>query len=67
MDSLLDGLSLWVQMQFMLNQFPRDSKHASRLPRKDVPIFLKEFDERKFLFRIQPVAYVSNLGRLLRG
>jgi hypothetical protein len=67
MESLLDGLSLWVQMQFMLNQFPRDSKHASRLPCKDVPILLEVFDERKFLFRIQAVAYVSNLGRLLHG
>jgi hypothetical protein len=50
----------------MLNQFPRDSWHVSRLPCKDVPIFLEEFDEREFLFRIQTIAYVSNLGRFLR-
>jgi hypothetical protein len=50
----------------MLNQFPRNSKHVSRLPCEDVPIFLKEFDKRKFLFRIQIIAYVSNLRRLLR-
>jgi hypothetical protein len=30
-----------------------------------VPIFLEEFDEREFLFGIQGVAYVSNLGRFL--
>jgi hypothetical protein len=36
------------------------------LPCKDVPIFLEEFDEREFLFGIQIVAYVRNLGRLLR-
>jgi hypothetical protein len=49
----------------MVNQFPRNSRHSSRLPCKDVPIFLEEFDEHEFLFRIQIVAYVSNLGRLL--
>jgi hypothetical protein len=54
-------------MQFVLNQFPRNSKHVSRLPYEDVLIFLKEFDEREFLFGIQAVAYVSNLGRLLHG
>jgi hypothetical protein len=37
------------------------------LPCKDVPIFLEEFDEREFLFRIQTVAYVSHLGRFLHG
>jgi hypothetical protein len=63
---LLDGLGLWVHMEFMFNQFPRDSWHVSRLPCKDVPIFLEEFDEREFLFGTQCVAYVSNIGRLLR-
>jgi hypothetical protein len=53
-------------MKFVLKQFPRDSRHVSRLSCKDVPIFLEEFDEHEFLFRIQCVAYVSNLGRLLR-
>jgi hypothetical protein len=52
-------------MEFMLNQFPRDSRHVSRLPYKDVPIFLEEFDKHEFLFEIQGVAYVSNLGRFL--
>jgi hypothetical protein len=52
-------------MEFMLNQFPRDSCHVSRLPCKDVSIFLEEFDEHEFLFGIQGVAYVSNLGRFL--
>jgi hypothetical protein len=51
-ESLLDWLGLWVQMQFMLNQFPRNSRHVSRLPCEDVPIFLEEFDEREFLFGI---------------
>jgi hypothetical protein len=65
-ESLLDGLGLWVYMQFILNQFPRNSRHVSRLPCKDVPIFLEEFDEREFLFGIQIVAHMSNLERFLR-
>jgi hypothetical protein len=51
----------------MLNQFPRNSRHVSNLPCEDVPIFQEEFDEHEFLFGIQIVAYVSKLGRLLRG
>jgi hypothetical protein len=37
------------------------------LPYEDANIFLEEFDKREFLFGIQTIAYVSNLGRLLRG
>jgi hypothetical protein len=65
--SFLDGLGLQIQMTLVLNQFPRNSRHVSRLPCEDVPIFLKEFDEHIFLFRIQGVVNVSNLGRLLCG
>jgi hypothetical protein len=54
-------------MQFVLNQFPRNSRHVSRLSCEDVPIFLEKFDEREFLFVVQIIAYVSNLGRLLHG
>jgi hypothetical protein len=60
-ESLLDTLGLRVQMKFVLNQFPRNSSHVSRLPYEDVPILLKEFGEREFLFGIQGIAYVSNL------
>jgi hypothetical protein len=63
---LLDGLGEWVQMEFMLNQFPRDSWHVCRFPCKDVPIFLEEFDEHEFLFGIQVFAYMSSLGKFLR-
>jgi hypothetical protein len=58
---LFDGLGEWVQMEFVLNQFLRDSWHVSRLPCEDVPIFLEEFDMREFLFGIKGVAYVRNL------
>jgi hypothetical protein len=50
----------------MLNQFPRDSWHVNRLPSKNVPNFVEEFDEREFLFGVQTVAYVSHLRRFLR-
>jgi hypothetical protein len=37
-------------MEFVLNQFSRDSRHVSRIPCEDVPIFLEELDEREFYF-----------------
>jgi hypothetical protein len=64
-ESLLDRLGLGIQMKFVLNQFSRNSRHVSRLPCEDVPIFLEEIDEREFLFGIQGIAYVSNLRRFL--
>jgi hypothetical protein len=64
-ESLLDGLVLGVEMQFMLNQIPRNSGQVSRLPFKDVPIFLEKFDERKLLFGVQVISHVSNIGGLL--
>jgi hypothetical protein len=63
--SFLGRLFLQIQIRFMLNEFPRNSKHVSRFQCKDVPIFLEEFDQRKFLFGIQGVAYVSNLQSFL--
>jgi hypothetical protein len=44
----------------MLNQFPRNSKHVSRLPCEDVPIFREEYAEREFLFGVQVISHVSN-------
>jgi hypothetical protein len=64
---LLDRLGFWVQMQLVLNQFTRDSRHVSRLPCEDIPIFLEEFDKHEFLFGIQTIAYMSHLERFLRG
>jgi hypothetical protein len=66
-ESLLDGFGLRVEMEFVLYQLPRNSRHVSRLPYKDIPIFLEEFDERKFLFRVQTIPYLSNLTGLLWG
>jgi hypothetical protein len=65
-ESLLDGLGLRVEMRFIVNQFPRKSRHVSGLPCEDVPIFLEEDDEREFLFGVQVISHVSNLRGLLR-
>jgi hypothetical protein len=56
-------------MLFVLNQFPRNSRQVSFswLPCEDVPIFLEEFDEHKFVFAIQTIAHVSDHGRLPHG
>jgi hypothetical protein len=66
-ESLLDGLRLWVEMQFMLYQFPMNSRHVSRLPCKYALIFLEEIDEHDFLFRVQVIPHVSNLRGFLHG
>jgi hypothetical protein len=49
----------------MLNQFPGNTGHVNMLLWEDAPIFLEEFDKREFLFEVQVIAHVSNLGRLL--
>jgi hypothetical protein len=67
MKAILDGLGIWVGVKFILYQFPRNSRHVSRLSCVDVPIFLEEFDECEFLFGIQIVPHMSNLGGLIRG
>jgi hypothetical protein len=64
-ESLFDRLGLQIQMEFMLYQFPMNSQHVSRLPCKNVHILLEGFDECEFLFGVQGVAYMSNLGRFL--
>jgi hypothetical protein len=63
---LLDGLGIGVNVKFMPYQFPRNSWHVSGLPCKDVPILLEEFDKCEFLFGIQIVSYVNNLGGVTR-
>jgi hypothetical protein len=63
---LLDGLDIRVEVKFLLYQLPRNSRHISRLPCGDVPIFLGEFDEREFLFGIYTIFHTSNLGGLIQ-
>jgi hypothetical protein len=58
----LDRLGIGVDVKFVLYRFPRNYRHVSSLPCEDVLIFLEEFDEREFLFRIQTVPHMSDLG-----
>jgi hypothetical protein len=64
---LLDRFGVGIDVKFMLYQFPRNSRHVNGLPCEVVPIFLENFDEREFLFRIQIIPHVSNLGGITRG
>jgi hypothetical protein len=50
----------------MLHQLPRNSSHVTKYPCEDVSIFLEEFDEREFLFRIQTIPHMSNLRGLIK-
>jgi hypothetical protein len=47
------GLAWGVDLQFVLGQFSRDSRHIRRLPCEYVSVILQELDERAFLFVIQ--------------
>jgi hypothetical protein len=65
--ALFDGFGIWVDVKFMLYQFPWNSRCVSGLLCEDVPILLEEFDEHEFLFRIPIIPHVSNLGGITRG
>jgi hypothetical protein len=67
MKTLFDRLGSRIMVKSVLYQFPRNSQHVNRLPCEDVPIFLKEFDEREFLFGIQTIPHMSNLRGPIRG
>jgi hypothetical protein len=58
--ALLDRLGIWVDVKFVLYQFPRNSWHVSRLPCKDIPIFLEEFDKHELLFGVQAIPHMSD-------
>jgi hypothetical protein len=60
--ALLDELGIGVDMKFVFYRFIRNSMHVSGLPCEDLPIFLEEVDVPEFLFRIQIIPHVSDLG-----
>jgi hypothetical protein len=65
--ALLNMLCVGVDVKFVLYQFPKNSQHVSIFPYEDIPIFLEKFDEHEFLFRIETVPQMSDLGGLIRG
>jgi hypothetical protein len=42
-----------IELQFVLGQFSRDSRHIRRLPCEYISVILQEPDERAFLFVIE--------------
>jgi hypothetical protein len=66
-NALFDRLGIGINVKFVFYQFSRNSRHVSGLPCKDVPIFLKEFNECEFLFRIQIVSHMSDFGGVTQG
>jgi hypothetical protein len=47
------SLAWGEDLQFVLGQFSRDSRHIRRLPCEYVSVILQKLDERTFLFVIQ--------------
>ena len=52
-EKLSDRLKLWINIESVLSEFYRYTRHVRRLPCKYVPVLTDELDERAFLFRIQ--------------
>jgi hypothetical protein len=50
---LSDRPRLGIDLQFVLDQLSRDSRHICRLPCEYVSVILHKLDERAFLFVIQ--------------
>ena len=50
---LFDRLKFWINIESMLSEFSRYTRHVRRFPCKDVPVLTDELDERAFLFGIQ--------------
>jgi hypothetical protein len=53
---------LRIDLQFVLGQFSRDSRHIRRLPCEYVSVILQELDERSFLFVIEAVTNDGGLA-----
>jgi hypothetical protein len=53
MQFLSDRPCLGIDLQFVLDQFSRDSRHIRRLPCEYVLVILQELDECAFLFVVQ--------------
>jgi hypothetical protein len=59
---LSDRPCLGIDLQFVLGQFSRDSRHIRKLPFEYVSVILQELDERAFLFVVQARADDGSLA-----
>ena len=62
MKKLLHRFILWINIESVLSEFSRDTRHVRRLPCKDVSVLTDELDERAFLFWIQVSTDTELLG-----
>ena len=62
MQLLSDRPRLGIDLQFVLGQLSRDSRHIRRLPCEYVSVILQKLDERAFLFVIQAGADDGSLA-----
>jgi hypothetical protein len=53
---------LGIDLQFMLGQFSRESRHIRRLPCEYVSVILQKLDERAFLFVVEAGADDGSLA-----
>src|SRR4051812_11950053 len=61
-EGLLDRLRAWPNVQLVLGEFPRYTRHVLWIPCKDVPVLTKELDELAFLFVAKSSSDRNELG-----
>src|SRR4051812_31076082 len=59
---LLNRLRAWPNMQLVLGEFPRHTRHVLWRPCKDVPVLMEELDELAFLFVAESISDHNELG-----
>src|SRR4051812_10527862 len=59
---LLDRLRAWTNVQLVLGEFPRHTRHVLWRPCKDVPVLTEELDELALLFVAKSSSDHNKLG-----
>src|SRR3954471_5653131 len=59
---LLDRFRTWPNVELVLGEFPRHSRHVLWRPCKDVPVLTEELDELTFLFVAKSCSDHNKLG-----
>ena len=63
-EELPGRLKFRINIESVLSEFSRYTRHVRRFPCKNVPILMDELDERAFLFGIQVGTDSELLGRI---
>src|SRR4051812_24220539 len=64
---LPDRLILRINIESVLSEFSRHTRHVRRFPCKDVPVLTDELDECTFIFRIQIGTNTKLLRRIAQS